>query len=148
VWCCSRQQEEAEKSFLPDPFIAQSQTVTLSPGARQVAPEWLNPYIAGHYWLEVANDVFNDIEYVMSCHLTTLRMVCGMAPSCWVIWHYSGGLRVVNRAIVVLWPHYSRLSAHLASINDTACLDILHAHDGSGVRRLGNMCACLGNTRA
>jgi hypothetical protein len=30
----------------PEPFIAQGQAVTLRPGARQVAPRWLKPYIA------------------------------------------------------------------------------------------------------
>jgi hypothetical protein len=26
-----------------------------------VAPGWLDPYIVGHYWVEVGNDVFNNM---------------------------------------------------------------------------------------
>jgi hypothetical protein len=32
------------KRCMPEPFIAQGRTVTLRPGARQVAPMWLKPY--------------------------------------------------------------------------------------------------------
>jgi hypothetical protein len=53
--------------------------VTLCPRARQVALGWLNPYIAGHYRLEVANDVFNGIEYVLSCRSGTSHLVHCMA---------------------------------------------------------------------
>jgi hypothetical protein len=67
-----------------------------------VAPEWLNPYIAGHYRLEVANNVFNGMEHVLSCRPTTLHTVHGMASSRWVTWHCSSAPRVVNRADVVL----------------------------------------------
>jgi hypothetical protein len=39
--------------------------------ARQVASGWLDPYIVGHYRLEVAKDVFSDVEtsdlVVLSC---------------------------------------------------------------------------------
>jgi hypothetical protein len=49
---------------------------------RQVAPGWLNPYIVGHYRLEVANDIFNGVVHVLSCRLATLRSVRSMALCC------------------------------------------------------------------
>jgi hypothetical protein len=87
---------------LPDPFIAQGRAATLRPGDRQVAPEWLNSNIVGCYELEVANDVFNDMGYVLSCCPIMLCTVCGMEPSSRVAWHCSDVLRVVNRADVAL----------------------------------------------
>jgi hypothetical protein len=63
-----------------------------------VAPGWLNPYMVGHYRLDVADDGFNGLEYVLSCRPARLCMVKCMAPSCRVIWHYSGASQVVNRA--------------------------------------------------
>jgi hypothetical protein len=52
---------------VPGSFIAQGQAVTLSPGARQVAPEWLNPYIVGHYRLEIANDDLGGTSSLPRC---------------------------------------------------------------------------------
>jgi hypothetical protein len=46
--------------------------------ARQVAIGWLNHYIVGHYRLEVANDVFNDIWYVLSYRPAMLHSVYSM----------------------------------------------------------------------
>jgi hypothetical protein len=40
--------------------------VTMWPKTRQVVLGWLNPYIIGHYQLEVVNDVFNGMRYDMS----------------------------------------------------------------------------------
>jgi hypothetical protein len=39
-----------------------------------VALGWLNPYIAGHYRLEVTNDVFNDMEYALSYRPVTIAL--------------------------------------------------------------------------
>jgi hypothetical protein len=36
--------------------------VTLCSRVRQVAPGWLDPYIVGHYRLEVPNDVFKGVS--------------------------------------------------------------------------------------
>jgi hypothetical protein len=63
--------------------------LTLRLNARQVALGWLKPYTVRHQWLGVANDVFNDVECVMSCPSTTPRTVNGMVPFCRVILHYS-----------------------------------------------------------
>jgi hypothetical protein len=57
----------------------------------------LDPYIVGHYRLEVANDVINGMEYVMSCHPATSHLVRNMVSCCQVAWDYSGALQVVNR---------------------------------------------------
>jgi hypothetical protein len=35
---------------LPEPFIAQGRVVTLSPQARQMAPEQVKPYVVWHNW--------------------------------------------------------------------------------------------------
>jgi hypothetical protein len=43
--------------------------------------------------------------------------------------------------------HCSRLSARLIGINCVACPHVLQAYDGSDIRRLGNMRACVGNMR-
>jgi hypothetical protein len=131
---------------LADPFIAQNRIITLGPGARQVAPEWLNHNIAGHYRLEVANCVFKGMEHVMSCRPITLCTIHGMASSCRVIWHCSSAPRVVNRADVVLQPHCSHMSAHLAIINGVSCPHVLQAHVGSTSGAL-ETCVCIGNTR-
>jgi hypothetical protein len=53
--------------------------------ARQVAPGWLNPYIVGHYQLELANDVSNGMEYDMSYHHVTSHSVRNMASCCQVV---------------------------------------------------------------
>jgi hypothetical protein len=67
-----------------------------------MAPGWLNHYMIGHYQLEVANDDFNSLEYVLSYSPATLRTVSDMALCCRVVWHCSGALQVVNRADVAL----------------------------------------------
>jgi hypothetical protein len=46
---------------LPEPFIAQGQTITTSPKGRQVASGQVKPYTVGHHWPAVANDVFNGV---------------------------------------------------------------------------------------
>jgi hypothetical protein len=43
-----------------------------------VAPGWLNPYIVGDYQLEVANDAFNGMWYILSCHPTRSHSVRSM----------------------------------------------------------------------
>jgi hypothetical protein len=62
----------------------------------------LNPYIIGHYRLEVVNNVFNGVEYIMSYRPATSRMISSMVPPCQVTWHYSSVLRVVNRIGVII----------------------------------------------
>jgi hypothetical protein len=46
---------------------------TMCSRARQVALGWLNPHVPGRYLPVVANDVFNGMEAVASCHLTMSR---------------------------------------------------------------------------
>jgi hypothetical protein len=70
MYCCvcGAVQSQVELGLfcsLPGPFIAQGRVVTLRSRAQQVALEWLNPYIVGHYRLEVANDVFNGMGCVL-----------------------------------------------------------------------------------
>jgi hypothetical protein len=55
------------------PFIVQSHDNYNVTQSRQVAPEWLDPYVLGRYLLDIANDVFNGMEVVTYCRLTTLR---------------------------------------------------------------------------
>jgi hypothetical protein len=43
-----------------------------------------SPYMVGHYRLEVANDIFNNIWYVMSYRPTTLHSVSSVVPCCLV----------------------------------------------------------------
>jgi hypothetical protein len=61
-------------------------------------PGWLKPYTVWFYRLDIANDIFNDVEYVMSCYSAMLRSVSGMATSCQVVSHCSYVLWAVNRA--------------------------------------------------
>jgi hypothetical protein len=44
--------------------------------------------------------------------------------------------------IVAICPHV------LQALNALAFPHVLHAHDGSDIRHLGNMCTCIGNRRA
>jgi hypothetical protein len=124
-------------------FIAQGQATTLRSRARHVTPGWLNPYIVGHYRLEVVNDIFNDMG--MSClvilpHRTqsaawrrAVRSLDTVAVSCeWSTWSVL---------------HCSCLFICLAGINCATCTHVLPGHDGSDVMRLGNMCTCVGNMR-
>jgi hypothetical protein len=43
------------KGRLPEPFIAQGRAVTLRPGARQVAPRWLEPYTTSRVLMAVSS---------------------------------------------------------------------------------------------
>jgi hypothetical protein len=47
---------------LPEPFIAQGRTVTMSHKAQQVASGQVKPYAVEHHWPGVANDVFNSVS--------------------------------------------------------------------------------------
>jgi hypothetical protein len=76
----------------------------------------------------------------------TLHSVSSVTPYCRVIWHYSGARRLVHSAVVALQSHYICMSACLACIDYAACPLVLQVHDGSGVRRLGNVRSCLVNT--
>jgi hypothetical protein len=50
--------------------------VTLRPGAQQVAPRWLEPYIVSRVLMaRVANDIFNGMKCVMSYHTAILHPV-------------------------------------------------------------------------
>jgi hypothetical protein len=59
--------------------------------------------------------------------------------------HYNDTRRVVNSAGAALQLYCSRMSARLARIDYDACTNVLQAHDGPHVRRLGNVRACIGN---
>jgi hypothetical protein len=118
-----------------------------------VAIGWLIPYIVGHYRLEVANDVFNVMGYVLSCHPAMSHSVCSMTSCCRDAWYCSGALRVVNRAGAVLQTQCSCMFTCLAVIKCTACSHVLQTHDGSDVMRIENMCTwetreprCIGMT--
>jgi hypothetical protein len=108
------------------------------------APGWLDPYIVGHYQLEVANVVFNSVGMsglvVLPCHTQS------------TVWHRAVGspstVEVPEECSTVLMLHCSRLSTRLAGVNYTACPHILQDHDGPYVRHLGNMRTCVGNMRA
>jgi hypothetical protein len=67
-------------------------------GPDRCPPGWLNPYIVGNYRLEVANNVFNGMEYTLSYRPATSHLVRDMAMCYRITWHYSGALQVVNRA--------------------------------------------------
>jgi hypothetical protein len=131
VWHCWRMSSIFLLLSSARPFIAQGRAVTLWPKAQQVVLGWLNSYTVGHYQLEVANDVFNDMEYVMSCHSATPYSVSNMTPCCRIVWHCNSVLWVVNRVDVALQQHRSRLSARPADIKYAVYLYILQAHDGS-----------------
>jgi hypothetical protein len=63
---------------LPEPFIAQGQTVTMSPKTRQVASGQVKSYAVGHHRPGVANDAFNDVgtSGLIAC-FTALGQQCG-----------------------------------------------------------------------
>jgi hypothetical protein len=69
----------------------------MKPRARQVAPGWLEPYTIWYQRLEVANDVFSDVEYLLSYRPATSHTVSSMSPCCPVIWYCSCARRGVNR---------------------------------------------------
>jgi hypothetical protein len=60
-----------------------------------LAPGWLDPYIVGHYKLEVVNVVFNGVgmsgPVVLPHHTVNI-----VAPYCWAAWHCSGARQVVS----------------------------------------------------
>jgi hypothetical protein len=106
-----------------------------------VAPGWLDPYIVGHYGLEVANDVFNGVgasDLIVLPHRTRL-----------VAWRRAVGsssaIAMPSEWSTMLVLHCSHQSAHLTGIDYAACPHGLHAHDSPDVRRLGNLCVCIGN---
>jgi hypothetical protein len=83
------------------------------------------------------------VRHVLSSYHTALSQQRGAMLSC----------HAVTVAVPYKWStgstlHYSRLSTHLAGIKCTACPHVLEAHDGSDIRRLGNMHVCIGNMRA
>jgi hypothetical protein len=60
------------KMYLPGPFIAQGQVITMRSGARQVASRWLKPYTTSRV-IGVANDILHDVSIMeSSCFLTLL----------------------------------------------------------------------------
>jgi hypothetical protein len=67
----------------------------------------LKPYTVGHQRLEVVNDVFSGVEYVLSCRPATSRTVSSMTPCCRVARYCSDTRRVVNRSAL----HYSHTVA-------------------------------------
>jgi hypothetical protein len=90
--------------------------------------------------LEVANDVFNDMEYIMSCHpqFVAWHRAIGSHGTVAVPCEWSTGLGLHCRCMFVC----------LAGIKCVTCPHILQAYAGSDVRHLGNMRACLVNTQA
>jgi hypothetical protein len=63
-------------------------------------PGWLDPYIVVHYGLEIANDIFNDVDTPGLIWHATLSQQRGVVlsgrPTC------SSARRVVNRADAAL----------------------------------------------
>jgi hypothetical protein len=68
-----------------------------------VAPGWLDPYIVGHYRLEVANDVFNGVgtsDFVVLSHRPqSVAWCCVVGSRCTVV--------VSDEWLAVLVLHYS-----------------------------------------
>jgi hypothetical protein len=86
----------------------------------------LNPYIVGHYRLKVANDVFNSMEYVLSCHPAMSHSVHSIMSCYWAARHCSSALQMVNRGVawycsrtVAVCPHV--LQALNMSPTRTSC---------------------------
>jgi hypothetical protein len=81
-----------------------------------VALGWLDPYIVGYYWLEVANDIFNGVGHALSCPLVMPPSVSNIVPCCWVALHYSNTRWVVSSAVAAC-PHVLQalvaVSAHM-----------------------------------
>jgi hypothetical protein len=63
---------------------------------------WLDPYIVGHYRLEVANDVFNGVRHALFCRAATLPSVSSVALCYRVALHCSSVRRVVSSAGALL----------------------------------------------
>jgi hypothetical protein len=109
-----------------------------------MAPRWLDPYIVGHYQLEVANDIFNDVELFVPVILSRRPRSAA--------WHRAVG-PPCTVAVTGEWPaaltlHCSHMSSCLAGIVYGAYLHVLQAHNGLDVRRLGYVRMCVRNMRA
>jgi hypothetical protein len=86
-----------------------------------VAPGWLDPYIVGHYRLEVANDVFNDVG---TPGLVVLP--CRTRSAAWRRAVGSLGMVVVpGEWSTLLALHYSRTVATYLHV--LQALTVLHA---------------------
>jgi hypothetical protein len=68
---------------LPEPFIAQGQTITIRPKARQVALGQVKPYVVGCHRPGVANDVFTGVGTpgLVACR-TALGQQCDAVLLC------------------------------------------------------------------
>jgi hypothetical protein len=84
VWHCPCESEpffflNPWKWCLPEPFIAQGQTVITSPKARQVTSGQVKPFAVGHHRPGVANDILNgmDTPGLVAC-LIALGQQCGV----------------------------------------------------------------------
>jgi hypothetical protein len=95
----------------------------------------LDPYIVGHYRLEVANDVFNGVGtsglVILPRHIWSIAQRHVVRSPCTVI--------VPIKWLAVLALYYSRLFARLAGIVYGACPHVLQARNGPNIRRLGNV---------
>jgi hypothetical protein len=97
-----------------------------------VIPGWLDPYIVGHYRLEVVNDVFNDVS--------TSDLVVLPRRTRSTAWHCDVGspstVAVSGEWSTVLVPHCNRLSTRYTGIDCAPCMHVLQAHDDPDVRCL------------
>jgi hypothetical protein len=109
-----------------------------------VAPGWLDPYIVGHYRLEVANNVFNGMGtpdvVVLPRHTRSAAWRRAVGS--------PGTVTVPDEWSTVLVLHCSRMSTRFAGIDCATCPHVLQTHDSPDVKRLGNVCVCVGNIRA
>jgi hypothetical protein len=91
------------------------------PGLDKWPLGWLNPYIIGHYRLEVASDVFNSVGtpviVVLPHCAQSVAWRCAVGSPCTVA--------VPGEWSVVLVLHYSRMSARLTGIDCGAYLHVL-----------------------
>jgi hypothetical protein len=100
-----------------------------------VAPGWLDPYIIGHYQLEIANDIFNDVKTSDLIVLSRRPSVSGVAPCCQVA------------CIVAVTGEWAATMTLHCRCNVVVCSHVLQVHDNSDVKRLKNVRACVGNMR-
>jgi hypothetical protein len=76
-----------------------------------VALEWLDPYIVGHYWLEVANDVFNSVAMPGLVILrrrtrsAAWRRAVGSLYTVAVPGEWSAALALHCSCTIVVYPH-------------------------------------------
>jgi hypothetical protein len=98
-----------------------------------MTPRWLDPYIVGHYQVEVANDIFNDMELFVLVILSRRPRPAA--------WHRAVGssctVAVPGEWSAALTLHCSHMSSCLACIVYGAYPHVLQAHNGLDVRRLG-----------